>query len=378
MSLEEAQRFDETWYEYLKIDKKIASFESESLDLQLRNRRFCTGTIIKHYSYDVKGNRHLGRDMGRSINEFLYEPALPITIVESAERYPKPKGHTPRVIFGLKRRLDGSDYVETSFPEEITDSRIGKLDVTVYVFKTRVEGKTTKETRELVRNEFFKNRMQVLFSLNGQVHGHYTSEFVSRTLKFSLLKNYVLINVDCTHMKPEFRRELFMASRDRLTQGEESSYLRKKLGVSIRSGHLRDIFKARKDRGSHDSADSEELLKQIAEDLPLDKGMRDLIKQTLELDEPGNMPKPKAPKPPQPSTPVDLNRYPSFFRVKSKPKYGNPVISIPLGGSRAVQFESDVEDDYFDRSDDPGGLDIAILTYTPNDASWRRPQRHGQ
>ena len=81
------------------------------------------------------------------------------------------------------------------------------------------------------------------------------------------------------------------------------------------------------------------------------------------------MPKPKAPKPPQPSTPVDLNRYPSFFKVKSKPKCGNPVISIPLGGSRAVQFESDVEDDYFDRSDDPGGLDIAILTYTPNDAT---------
>ena len=52
--------------------------------------------------------------------------------------------------------------------------------------------------------------------------GHYTSEFVSRTLKFNLLKEYVLIHVDCTNMNYEFRKELFMASRDRLKQSEES------------------------------------------------------------------------------------------------------------------------------------------------------------
>ncbi len=369
LSSEEAWRFDEPWYEYLKIDGRIASFEIQTLDLGLRNRKFCTGTIIKLYSYDVKGNRHLGRDMGRSINEFLFEPALPITIVESAERYPNPKAHTPRVIFGLKRRLDNSNYLEDTFSEEITDRRMGKLKVTVYVFKALVEGKTRKNTRETVRDEFFKNRMQVLFSLNGQVHGHYTAEFISRTLKFSLLKDYALINVDCTDMKPEFRRELFMASRDRLKQGKESSYLRKKLGDSLRSGRLRDIFKARKDLAGHDSADSEDLLKQIAEDLPFDKTMRDLIKQTLELDEPGDKQKPKPPKPPQPPVSVDLKRYPSFFRVKSKSKDGSPVISIPVGGSRTVRFESDVADNYFDRTDDPGGLNIAILTYTPNDAT---------
>ena len=370
LSSEEAWKYDEPWYEYLKIDGRIASFEAQKLDLRLRNRDFCTGTIIKLYSYDVKSNRHLGRDMGRSINEFLFEPALPITIVESAERYPNPKAHTPRVIFGLKRRLEGSNYLETPpFSEEIIDRRMGKMKATVYVFNTRVEGKTAKETKETVRDEFFKNRMQVLFSLNGQVHAHYTLEFISRTLKFSLLKDYVLINVDCTDMKPDFRRELFMASRDRLKQGEESSYLRKKLGESLRSGRLRDIYKSRKDRLAYDSADGEELLKQIAEDLPMDKGMRDLIKQTLELDEPGDKPKTKNSKRKTQREPFKGKRYPSFFRINSKSRNGAPVVQILRGDSKTITFDSDVVEDYFDRTDNPGGLDLAVMTYTPNEES---------
>ena len=69
--------------------------------------------------------------------------------------------------------------------------------------------------------------MAVLFSLNGQVHGHYTSEFITRSLGMNLLKHHLLIHVDCTHMNYDFRKEMFMASRDRLKKGEETQQLRK-------------------------------------------------------------------------------------------------------------------------------------------------------
>ena len=82
--------------------------------------------------------------------------------------------------------------------------------------------RTSKETRDTIRREFFKNNMSVLFSMNGQAHGHYTSEFVTRSLKFHLLRDYVLIHVDCTDVRTEVRSELFMASRDRLKDGDES------------------------------------------------------------------------------------------------------------------------------------------------------------
>lgn len=370
LTKEEEPRYKKTWYEYFTVDGNIPAFDIAELDLGLQNRVFRTGSIIKLYSYDLEGNRHINRDLSRSINEYLFDPVLPILIQDSKERYPGAgDDFHAQVLYGLKRRLERSEYVERKFSEEIIDREIGKVRISVYVFKVRAKSKNTKDTKQTFRGEYFKNNMSVLFSLNGQVHGHYTSEFISRTLKFSLLKDYVLIYVDCTNMKPKFRDELTMPSRDRFKNSKQMKFLRKKLGEKLRSGELRDIFKARKDRAGHDSADSEELLKQIAEELPFDKGMRDLIKQTLELDESGDKPKPGPPKPPQPPVPVNLNRYPTFFDIKATRKDGRAILAIPLGGSRVARFDSDVEDDYFDRTDDPGGLEIAVLTYTSNDAA---------
>ena len=369
-SSDEERRYKKPWYEYLKVDDEIPSFDVDELDLGLYQRKFRTGSIIKLYSYDVDGNKFFRMHMSRSINEFLFAPVLPMTIKESAERYPNDERVSRAdTLFGLKRELEDSEYVETKFPEEILDRKIGTVKITVYVFKVRAKGKNLKETKRAFRGEYFKNNMSVIFSLNGQVHGHYTSEFISLTLKFNLIKDYVLIHVDCTDMNSEFRDELTMPSRDRFKNSKQMKFLRRKLGQTLGSGRLRDIYKARKDQIGYDSTQNEDLLKQIAEELPLDNSIRELIKQTLELDKPGGIPKPKPPKPPQPPVPLDLKRFPPFFRVKAALKDGLPILSVPIGGSRSVQFESDVEDDYFDRTNSPGGLDIALLTYIPNDSN---------
>ena len=118
----------------------------------------------------------------------------------------------------LKRRLEQENnrYVQEYFSENFKDSLFGKMKVTCYVFKAKLDDRSAAESRESIQREFFKNNMSVLFSINGQVHGHYTSEFITRSLKMGLLKNYLLIHVDCTDMDLSFRKELFMASRDRL------------------------------------------------------------------------------------------------------------------------------------------------------------------
>jgi hypothetical protein len=180
----------ETWYEYLKLNGEIPAFEIDELDLSLHNRKFTTGTVIKLYSYDLpSGSRSvISRDLNQSLNEYLFEPALPILTVDKKERYPEDK-NLERDLYGLKRRLeeDSSKYVEEYFVEEYSNKEIGKIYITCYIFNTRIEGKGIKESKKSVRKEFFKNNMSVLFSLNGQVHGNYTSEFITRALKYQIL-----------------------------------------------------------------------------------------------------------------------------------------------------------------------------------------------
>lgn len=367
-----------TWYEYLRIDGKIPAFEIDTLDLGLYKRNFKTGTVIKLYSYDTKGNRHLARDMNRSINEFLYEPALPLYTVEKAERYPNDK-NLERELFGLKRRLEArkNEYLEKDgwFSQNIIDKRMGEVNVTIYVFKARVKGKTVKESIRTIQDEFFKNNMAVLFSLNGQVHGHYTSEFITRSLKFSLLKNHLLIHVDCTKMNYDFRKELFMASRDRLKDGEEAKHLRSVLAQKLKSGKLKEIHKRRKDAISIDTTESDELLRSFVDKLPLDESLQKLLDQLFQLNKKGN--KLSAPTKPKKSSTsqqqekplFNPQRYPTFFKARLNEENGKLYTTVPLYGEKTVTFLSDVENEYFDRVEDPGELKMALLGYSPNETT---------
>ena len=104
-------------------------------------------------------------------------------------------------LFGLKRRLeDSNNYIDTYFSETYLDQMFGEMKVTCYVFKAKVGDNDVKKTKENIRRLFFKNNMSVMFSVNGQAHGHYTSEFITRQLKLNLIKDYLLIHVDCTKM----------------------------------------------------------------------------------------------------------------------------------------------------------------------------------
>lgn len=375
LTKEEEKVKKNTWYEYLVLDGAIPSFEIGELDLKLHNRNFKTGTVIKLYSYQFpSGYSGFAQDLNQSINEYLFEPALPILTVEKKERYPNNKV-LELDLYGLKRRLEESkEYIDEAFSEVYEDELFEKMKVNCYVFKAKVKGWDVKKTREQIQRRFFKNNMTVLFSINGQVHGHYTSEFITRSLKMSILKNHLLIHVDCTGMTYNFRKELFMASRDRLKDGRETRALRKflsdKLGAS--SGQLSTIAKKRKDSISVSGESTKELLKDFTKNLPVSDELRELLGNAFKLEE-------KKKKKTQPKSDNKGNalerpafnpqRYPSYLNLKAKSNGEIPVTKIPLGGEKTLRFETDVENEYFDRVEDPGELQIALLKYTPNDGN---------
>lgn len=376
LSDDEMQSRKSTWYEYLRIDGEIPNFPMQALDLGLKGRLFTSGSIIKLYSYDLpEGSRSvISRDLNQSINEFLFEPALPIYTIDTPERYPHDKGLT-RELFGLKRRLeqDGSKYVECSFSEDFESTEIGQTKITCYVFRNTVEGKTVKETRETIEREFFKNNMSVVFSVNGQVHGHYTSEFITRSLKMPLLKSHLLIHVDCTHMRMLFRNELFMASRDRLKDADETRLLRESVSDLLTKGKLQEIYKRRKDSISLEETDAKsanELLKAFTKSMPLNSELFKLLSNTFKLDMPKEQKRGEDEKrregPNSKGEPFKPNRFPSFFKLRSQSTEEKPAARIPLNGSRSIKFSTDVENQYFDRTEDPGDLRISLLSFKPN------------
>ncbi|HZY39395.1 MAG TPA: hypothetical protein VFE53_22220 [Mucilaginibacter sp.] len=373
LSRDEEGRKKNTWYEYLKVDGQIPSFRLEKqLNLNLHETPFETGTVIKLYSYDLpSGSRSvISRDLNQSINEYLFEPALPILTVDRDYRYPDDRNRE-RDLYGLKRRLELEDnkYIEDYFSENYTEEPFGKFKVTCYVFNTRVDDKNIKETKESIQREFFKNNMSVMFAVNGQVHGSFTSEFITRSLKFNLLKSHLLIHVDCTQMNYNFRKELFMASRDRLKEGDETSQLRKFLASKLGAvkSRLAEIEKRRKDSISVDSKDTGEMLKAFSKSLPMDSELMKLLNQTFKLEQKLDKPKPKDEKKEThhkvEKEPFQPKRFPSFFKIKSSTDKGVPAINLPRGQDKTIQFKTDVENHYFDRIDEPGELKIGIVKY---------------
>ncbi len=332
-----------TWYEFLKIDGKIPSFPIDKIDLGIHNRLFETGTIIKLYSYELpSGSRSvISRDLNQSINEYLFKPALPVLTVDKKERYPDDR-NLERPLYGLMRRLEQDDnkYIEDYFSEKFKDEFFGKqgyAKVTCYVFKNRVDNKSVKETKKTISNEFFKNSMVVIFSVNGQVHGHYTSEFITRALKMNLLKHHLLIHVNCTHMDIDFRKELFMASRDRLKKGEETGKLREFLArkLSSKNSRLSEINKKRKQGITVEDSSTKELLRSFTKSLPLDSDLMKLLDQTFKLD---LTDKKKEKKKPQRKNGYKSNkdtfnpeRFPTRFQLKIPEKGGVKAINIPQG-----------------------------------------------
>lgn len=194
---------------------------------------------------------------------------------------------------------------------------------------------------------------------------------ITRQLKLNLLKDYLLIHVDCTKLKYEFRKELFMASRDRLKDGDETKELRDYLGRKLRKSQLDEINKRRKDSIGLESEDTNELIKSFAKNLPKNSDLYKLLQNTLKLEEK----KEKERKPEKKNKgkkekePFNPKRFPTFFNLYHKNTGERTILSVPFGGEKIIRFDTDVENAYFDRSEEPGTMEIALLDVKQNEGT---------
>src|SRR5205807_10498777 len=128
------------------------------------------------------------------------------------------------------------------------------IPVELKVFKDKKEDGTPVNSRRLPSG--------ILFTVNGQVHGTLSPNFVSRKLSYPFLEDYLLLVVDATEMPADFREDFFMTSRDRLAEGPDRDFIESEIKEFLKSHDgLRDLNNKRK---------HEAISKTVEEAQPLD------------------------------------------------------------------------------------------------------------
>jgi hypothetical protein len=368
LSRQEEANGDISYYEYFCIDNKIPSFPIDEIDLGLFGRKFKTGSIVKLYSYELpRGSKSdITLDLSRDLNQYLYHPAIPFLIFENREGFKsgeKERGRTPtKPILGNKTRisLDDRDKVQQVISYSIDEpNTLGEIPLEVVVFKS------SDSQRDFIGNK------SIIFTQNGQVHGFYGRSFVSKDLNLPLLKDCLLIHVDCTKIHTSYRQDLFMGNRTQLKEGtDKTQYLLDRIiEILKKSETLKQLNQERKNLLLRDSKEDKELIESIISKLPVDKDLTKLLlkdgsfpffkqigdkfinqqlNNELKTKEKENTPK--------------LNRFPSIFNIDLKESSdGRKLKTIPINSHGIIKIKTDVVNDYLYRPTDKGSLKIHIL-----------------
>lgn len=172
----------------------------------------------------------------------------------------------------------------------------------------------------------------------------------------SYLKDSILAIVDCTELSGRTREDLFMTSRDRLRDGPIKEQIEEQIEDLIKNHPGLRELRERRRREEIESVLSESkplasVLNKIIKDSP---SLSKLLLSGINIQNPFNLISVT-------TKPVEFKgkRYPSFFKLKKEyPKDRPKQCNINL--RFRVQFETDAENEYFERDNNPGDFLLTI------------------
>ncbi len=251
--------------------------------------------------------------------------------------------------------------------EEFEENQIGTVSIYATLFK---KGETTQQQTDRQRSYIGRGR-NIIYTLNGQVQGTEGQSFITEGLKYNFLKESLLVVIDCSKVKTDFRQDLFMANRSHLRKSKKLELLRNKVIASLKDNQtLRKLNTERKKKilqGRDDTKDKQ-LIENLLTNVPLDKSLTNLLKKGMDLVSlPSRVEKPSK-KGKEQKRPKESKRYPSIFKIniKENQQTGKKIKSIPLNGKGVIQFDTDVAEDYFYRPQEKGEFQINILQEKQN------------
>ncbi|MEX0951330.1 MAG: hypothetical protein WDZ86_03515 [Gammaproteobacteria bacterium] len=300
-----------------------------------------SGTCVKLYNYKWPGKSTATLEARRELEKCLQIPCLPFRIHETRGYKANYYANTVLGIWNEIReeKADPSkSKVEDGFPADMTVNveNIGSLPMKIVVWK---------------KEEDIRNRATgVFFLVNGQVHGVYKNEFQSR-LGFGYIKDHILIAIDATGIKRDVAEDLFMPSRDRMRQNEAYDKIRSELLKELREHEglkeLNEIWRQRiRDEAAQNNDNVISIFNELLKNDPNLSRILGFGGQIKGGVGPG---KPKL---------FEGKDFPEYFRIANEPKKGL-VKKCPINRSVLVTFETDANNDYFSRPNEPGSIEVS-------------------
>lgn len=340
-------------------------------------REAAFGTTIKLYEYKYLGERSniiRGRSILSRLDLLLPEIALPIRLYEfrksQAGKFLEP-GSRETSLSGLRRRLNNTTNVENGFPIRIPFSPGGEqLYATVYAFKPAGTSRTEDDDEEedakkkklggLTR---YRKREGVLFVRNGQTQGTLPKDFFRRdAMKLKTLAEDLLVFVECDQMSDEVREDLFMPSRDRLTENDFKVEMIDVLEQALRNDDTLRLLRNQRQK--------EMMTDKLKDDKPLADVLQSLIKSSpnltalLQLGQRITAPFNANPTGSHEEKSFKGEIYPSFFKVKGTAYGETHKRDCPVNYRMRLQFETDARDDYFARRIEGGKFSMIWVDST--------------
>jgi hypothetical protein len=308
------------------------------------------GTLIKLYEYRTKARTHMFRRGGlqERLDILLADIALPIRLYE-CRPFGGKKGSFETTLSGIRVRLndDKAENLEPGFPDSSMLQVAGEeMRVTIYAFK---KGKA----------KTYRQREGIIFTVNGQMQGDIPDNFFERKkVGLRYLSDSILVVVDCSNLSTLAREDLFMNSRDRLSEGELRSAIEEELEDLLkRHTGLRELRERRRREEIESKLDDSKPLADILESiLKHSPTLSMLFRQGKRVSTPFK------------TTNVESNdefqgkRYPTYFKFKDI-TYGEVLHrNCHINIRCRIKFETDAVNDYFSRPVDPGDRSLFIIS----------------
>lgn len=309
------------------------------------------GTLIKLYEYQARGYLShilLPNGLLSRIDLLLPDPALPIRFHE-CRNFKGGPGSFDTTLTGLSVRLsdDKGSNMEEGFPTSCPITVNGqKLSATIYAFQ---KGKAVT----------YRKNEGIVFVMNGQTHATFSTNFFrGKKVGLSYLANSLLVKIDCSELERRTREDLFMNSRDRLSNDSEMrNLILNRLTQALKDHEgLRELKNKRRE---------EEIAEKLEDNKPLTETLQSILKQSPTLTSlfltGTKLPNPfKTKKVKTEEAEFNGKRFPTFFRFRKRDTGFRLKKDCHINMRCRLMFETNAENEYFSRDDKPGSVAVNI------------------